>query len=104
MKPEVSVVIPMRNEAPNVDDLHRELTSALHRCGRPYEIIVVDDGSDDDTFAALARLRSVELVTPVIGAPLAIEAPGPTPHWWQESGQTAAASSSGVRTVGTAVP
>ena len=58
MKPEVSVVIPMRNEAPNVDDLYRELTSALQRCGRPYEIIVVDDGSDDDTFAALARLQA----------------------------------------------
>lgn len=58
MKPEVSVVIPMRNEAPNVDDLYRELTSALQRCGRPYEIIVVDDGSDDETFAALARLQA----------------------------------------------
>ena len=58
MTPEVSVVIPMRNEAPNVADLYRELTSTLQRLGRPYEIIVVDDGSDDDTFDALSRLQA----------------------------------------------
>jgi glycosyltransferase involved in cell wall biosynthesis len=58
MTPEVSVVIPMRNEAPNVADLYRELTSNLQRLGRPYEIIVIDDGSDDDTFEALSRLQA----------------------------------------------
>jgi glycosyltransferase involved in cell wall biosynthesis len=58
MTPEVSVVIPMRNEAPNVADLYRELTANLQRLGRPYEIIVIDDGSDDDTFEALSRLQA----------------------------------------------
>ncbi len=58
MAPEVSVVIPMRNEAPNVADLYRELTANLQRLARPYEIIVVDDGSDDDTFEALSRLQA----------------------------------------------
>ena len=60
MTPEVSVVIPMRNEAPNVDELHRELTSALKQFGRPYEIIAIDDGSEDETFAALARLHATD--------------------------------------------
>ena len=60
MAPEVSVVIPMRNEAPNVADLYRELTSVLQRFGRAYEIIAVDDGSDDDTFPALARLQATD--------------------------------------------
>ena len=45
---------------------------AMHRWQDPFERI-----------SALARLRKVELVTPVIGAPLAIEEPGPTPAWWQ---------------------
>jgi glycosyltransferase involved in cell wall biosynthesis len=60
MRPEVSVVIPMRNEAPNVEDLHRELTSTLQGFGRPYEIIAVDDGSDDDTFERLAHLQAID--------------------------------------------
>jgi glycosyltransferase involved in cell wall biosynthesis len=54
MLPEISVVIPMRNESPNVEPLYRELTTVLGAFGRPYEIIVVDDGSTDDTFAKLA--------------------------------------------------
>src|SRR4029453_7977674 len=58
MTPEVSVVIPMRNEAPSVADLYGELTTSLQRLGRPYEIIVVDDGSEDETFSALARLQA----------------------------------------------
>ena len=57
-RPELSVVIPVRNESPNVDDLYRELTDTLTAFGRPYEIIVVDDGSTDDTFDRLATLQA----------------------------------------------
>ena len=60
MSPEVSVVIPMRNEAPNVAKLYRELTSTLDAFGRPFEIIAIDDGSDDDTFAELSRLHKTD--------------------------------------------
>jgi glycosyltransferase involved in cell wall biosynthesis len=55
---DLSVVIPIRNEAPALDELHRELTVTLGRWGRPYEIIVVDDGSTDESFAVLTRLQS----------------------------------------------
>ena len=41
----MSVVVPLYNEAENVDDLHRELTRSLEGMGRPYEILLVDDGS-----------------------------------------------------------
>ena len=58
MTPEISVVIPMRNESPNVAELYRELTAVLEAFGRPYEIIVVDDGSTDETFAQLAALQA----------------------------------------------
>jgi glycosyltransferase involved in cell wall biosynthesis len=58
MIPEISVVVPMRNESPNVAELYRELTGALGGFGRPYEILAVDDGSTDDTFEQLAALQS----------------------------------------------
>jgi glycosyltransferase involved in cell wall biosynthesis len=58
MNPDISVVVPMRNESPNVAELYRELTAVLAAYGRPYEILAVDDGSTDDTFAQLAALQS----------------------------------------------
>jgi len=57
---ELSVVIPIRNEAASLDELHRELTQTLDRWGRSFEIIIVDDGSTDDSFAILCRLQSID--------------------------------------------
>src|SRR5207244_8819462 len=45
-------------EAPSLDELYRELTETLVAWGRPYEIVVVDDGSTDDSFSILARLQA----------------------------------------------
>ncbi|MCX5514924.1 dolichol-phosphate mannosyltransferase [Kaistia algarum] len=50
----VSVVIPCKNEAENLPELIGEVEAALS--GRDFEIIVIDDGSDDDTAAVLANL------------------------------------------------
>jgi glycosyltransferase involved in cell wall biosynthesis len=60
MIPEISVVVPMRNESPNVAKLYEELTTTLEAFKRPYEIIAVDDGSTDDTFDQLARLQAAD--------------------------------------------
>src|SRR5262245_41102563 len=60
MQPDISVVVPMRNEAPNVDELYRELTATLERFKRSYEIIAIDDGSTDETFSRLARLQTAD--------------------------------------------
>ena len=58
MTPEISVVLPMRNEALSVAQLYSELTTTLEAFGRPYEILAVEDGSTDDTFARLAALQA----------------------------------------------
>jgi glycosyltransferase involved in cell wall biosynthesis len=65
--PELSVVIPMHNEEENVEPLYAALRTALDALGRTYEIVVVDDGSRDETYPRLARLasddRRLKLVT-----------------------------------------
>src|SRR4051812_24772602 len=66
MVPDISVVIPMRNEAPNVEALYAELTAALTALGRPYEVVVVDDGSTDETFRLLAALQAKDAHVRVI--------------------------------------
>ena len=58
MVPDLSVVIPLYNEEPNVAALHRELTAALGAWGRPYELLFIDDGSTDGTFPLLKELQA----------------------------------------------
>ena len=58
MSPDISVVIPVYNEAPNVPELYQELRDALDPVGRSYEVVFVDDGSTDDTHALLAELHA----------------------------------------------
>ena len=57
MAPHLSVIIPLYNEAPNLAELHRELTDVLGAWGRPYEVVLVDDGSTDDTFSLLREIH-----------------------------------------------
>lgn len=56
--PELSVVIPLYNEVESIPELYRQLTEALTALGRSYEIIIVDDGSRDGSFEALAELHA----------------------------------------------
>jgi glycosyltransferase involved in cell wall biosynthesis len=57
MSPDLSIVIPVRNESANVEPLHRELSETLESSGRSYEVTFIDDGSTDDTYQRLARLQ-----------------------------------------------
>jgi len=56
-EPEISVVIPVFNEEGNLAALHQELTAALERFGKRYEILFIDDGSTDAGFALLKSLN-----------------------------------------------
>src|SRR5690349_15969957 len=66
MSPEISVVVPMRNESPNVERLYRDVSASLSPYGRSYEIVAIDDGSRDDTFEKLAALQTQDARVRVI--------------------------------------
>lgn len=53
--PEISVVIPAKNEQDNVQPVINAIVQALSHV-YDFEIVYVDDGSDDDTFAILQQL------------------------------------------------
>ena len=54
--PEISVVVPVRDEEDNIDTLLAEIAAAL--AGRSFEVVYVDDGSADGTPARLAAARA----------------------------------------------
>src|SRR5438445_10866866 len=55
--PDVSIVVTLYNEADSLDELYRRTLAALEPGPRTFELIFVDDGSTDGTFAALERLH-----------------------------------------------
>src|SRR3546814_20376885 len=55
---EFSVIVPLYNEQDNVHLLYETIISAAEPLGLPFEIVMVDDGSRDETFLrteAIAR-------------------------------------------------
>ncbi len=58
--PELSVVVTLYNESGSLDELHRRTLAVLDGLGRPFEIVYVDDGSTDGTFAILADLHAAD--------------------------------------------
>lgn len=57
-RPELSVIIPVFNEAENLPTLHGRLTRALVNLGMEYEIVLVDDGSQDQSPDILRRMEA----------------------------------------------
>src|SRR5215510_3575571 len=55
-QPELSVVIPVFNEEENITVLHSRLTDVLEHTHIDYEVIFVDDGSNDDSLNQLQNL------------------------------------------------
>ncbi|MEW5722570.1 MAG: glycosyltransferase family 2 protein [Thermodesulfobacteriota bacterium] len=56
MKPGLTVIIPVLNEADILEDNTRLLVGYLERLGRPFEVIIVSNGSTDGTEALGRRL------------------------------------------------
>ena len=54
---DLSVVVPVYNEETNVEPLIGEINGVLRHLGKSYEVVVVDDGSEDQTFAVLSKLH-----------------------------------------------
>ncbi|MCA9555290.1 MAG: glycosyltransferase family 2 protein [Myxococcales bacterium] len=75
--PQVSIVIPVHNEAPILEGSIRELRARFLKLGRSFEIIIAENGSRDDTLALarelereLPEVRVLEYHEPNYGAAL----------------------------------
>src|SRR5580765_7464134 len=58
--PDVSVVVTVYNEAGCVEELYRRTVAAVEPGPRTFELIFIDDGSTDGTFAMLERLHGAD--------------------------------------------
>ena len=58
--PDVSVVVTVFNEAASIEELYRRTVASLGPGPRTFELIFVDDGSTDGTFAMLERLHDAD--------------------------------------------
>ena len=62
----LSVVIPVFNEAENLEALHKQLGEVCARLGRTYELLFIDDGSQDKSFEVLKRIQKADRHVKVI--------------------------------------
>ncbi|MBT5872657.1 MAG: glycosyltransferase [Candidatus Latescibacteria bacterium] len=55
--PELTVLIPLFNEAESLPELYTQLIAALEPMNRPFELLFIDDGSRDLSFDTIEKLR-----------------------------------------------
>jgi glycosyltransferase involved in cell wall biosynthesis len=60
-----TLFVPCLNEAQRVEGTLETVRLALAQLGRTYEVLVVDDGSTDDTFAVVERYRTAHPEMPI---------------------------------------
>jgi glycosyltransferase involved in cell wall biosynthesis len=58
VNPELSIVVPVFNEADNLEALIARLTPVLERIASSHEILFVDDGSSDETMHVLRKIHT----------------------------------------------
>lgn len=56
--PALSLVVPVFNEQDNLTDLFAQISAAMARTGRPWEVLFIDDGSDDTSLAVIKDLAA----------------------------------------------
>ncbi len=54
--PTFSIVVPVHNEMAGLPELYRRVKLVMDRTGEPWELVLVDDGSQDDSAAGIAQL------------------------------------------------
>jgi glycosyltransferase involved in cell wall biosynthesis len=59
-KTAVSFVLPIYNEEQSLPELYRQLAAAGEKLGEPFEIILIDDGSKDGSFAILRKIQAAD--------------------------------------------
>jgi undecaprenyl-phosphate 4-deoxy-4-formamido-L-arabinose transferase len=59
-EPEISIVVPVYNEESIVEELCSRLKCVCDELNRSYEILIVDDGSDDGSFEKLQRIKEAD--------------------------------------------
>jgi len=57
MEPQISVVVPLRNESANVLPLSERIFAALEKISGGVELILVDDASNDNTWEQILKAR-----------------------------------------------
>lgn len=57
-----SAIIPVFNEAESIGRVHEEIVNVMRALSQPYEIIIVDDGSTDETAERVRALSPVTLI------------------------------------------
>ena len=55
-----SIVVPLHNEEENVTDLYARLKQVMESSGETFEMVLVDDGSNDGTFPLLREIAAVD--------------------------------------------
>ncbi|MBN8247820.1 MAG: glycosyltransferase family 2 protein, partial [Verrucomicrobia bacterium] len=60
MSAQISIVVPLYNEADNVAPLVAELRKVFGAEPRPWEIVLVDDGSSDGTWKAILDAQAAD--------------------------------------------
>ncbi len=66
MEPDLSIVIPIKNEKENIPILYEQITNVLKALNKDYEIIFVDDGSTDGSLEEMMKLSASDEFVKII--------------------------------------